>query len=279
MLSCNKKRQLLRKETTARLSLYLNPMRFIKITVGTCCCIQQTMVGSATALFCRPEYSGWRNHLCNSNRVFTPCRLSALRIKIFRNPLPKYHRSPLGYPKVCKKSSSRTIMMKYLNTFNDFHGAHTCPIQKNPQTQAGIWVPPTWDREPTGMLATERPREGLAACPRWEVPVSRRSAEVRPGTGREAGLGHSTAFNGFDQGFTGGWVYLLRHAASTSLYAHPKHPCFVRSQEVHPTPGELCETGRVSFDQFSIEICPLTATTTHIYIAPHNQFWYKVLLS
>jgi len=27
-------------------------------------------------------------------------------------------------------------MMKYLSTFNDFHGAHTCPIQKNPQTQA-----------------------------------------------------------------------------------------------------------------------------------------------
>ena len=48
----------------------------------------------------------------------------------------------------------------------------------------------------------------------------------------------------FCGGFAGSWVYLLRHAASTSLYAHPKHPCFVRSKEVHPAPCELCESER-----------------------------------
>ena len=117
-------------------------MRFIKITVGTCCCVQQTMVGSATALFCRPEYSGWRNHLCNSNRVFTPCRLSALRIKMPQNPLPKYLRSPLGYSKVYKKSSGQTGTAKYHNIFNSFHESPEGSIQKNPQTQAGMRVPP-----------------------------------------------------------------------------------------------------------------------------------------
>ena len=45
--------------------------------------------------------------------------------------------------------------------------------------------------------------DGLEACPRGEVPVARRSVEVRPETGREAGLGHGTGLSGFDQGFTG----------------------------------------------------------------------------
>ena len=90
--------------------------------------------------------------------------------------------------------------------------------------------------------------------------------EVRPGTGREAGLGHGleacprrevpvsrrsvgTGLTGFDQGFTGSWVYLLRHAVNTSMWAHPKLPCFVRSKEVHPTPGELCESERSKSDR------------------------------
>ena len=38
--------------------------------------------------------------------------------------------------------------------------------------------------------------------------MSRHSVEVRPGTGREAGLGHGTGLKGFDWGCTGSWVYL-----------------------------------------------------------------------
>jgi len=37
-------------------------------------------------------------------------------------------------------------------------------------------------------------------------------------------------------------MFLPRRAVNTSLYAHPKHPCFVRSWEEHPTPAELCES-------------------------------------
>jgi len=38
---------------------------------------------------------------------------------------------------------------------------------------------------------------------------------------------------------------------NTSLYAHPKHPCFVRSWEERPAPGELCKPDRdvVSIDK------------------------------
>ena len=51
-----------------------------------------------------------------------------------------------------------------------------------------------------------------------EVPVSRRSVEVRPGTGREAGLGHGTGLKEFSsRGFAGSWVYLLRHASRPSM--------------------------------------------------------------
>ena len=79
---------------------------------------------------------------------------------------------------------------------------------------------------------------GLEACRRGEVPVSRRSV--------------GTSLRGFDWGFAGSRVYLLRHAVNTSMWAHPKHPCFVRSKEVHPTPGELCESGRRKFDWLPI---------------------------
>ena len=126
----------------------------------------------------------------------TPCRLSALRIKMSQNPLPKYLRSPLGYSKVCKKSSGRTSMMKYLNTFNHFHNAHACPIQKNPHTQAGIWVPAPWNREPTGRRRPSGPRTGLKRVPGGRYPC--------PGDSVGTGL------SGFDQGFAGSWVYPLR---------------------------------------------------------------------
>ena len=115
---------------------------------------------------------------------------------------------------------------------------------------------------------------------RGRVPPSetfKNREEVRPGTGREAGLGRvfeehigtyllrvseggtrllmrdpgtrvkpewtglPRDFVPFCRGFAASWVYLLRHAVNTSMWAHPKHPCFVRSKEVHPTPGELCE--------------------------------------
>ena len=64
------------------------------------------------------------------------------------------------------------------------------------EAQAGMWVPPPWDREPTGMSAPERPTDGLEACPKGEAPVARRSA----GTGVEESV----------QGFAGSWVLLLR---------------------------------------------------------------------
>ena len=61
-----------------------------------------------------------------------------------------------------------------------------------------------------------------------------------------------TGLKRFDWGFAGSWVYLLRHAVNTSMWAHPKHPCFVRSKEVHPTPGELCEIERANLDRLSV---------------------------
>jgi len=108
-------------------------------------------------------------------------------------------------------------------------------------------VPPAWDREPTGKSATERPMDGLEACPKREVPVARRSV--------------GSFLAGFDWGFAGSWMFLPRHAVNTSLYAHPKHPCFVRSWEEHPTPAELCESGRGAStrSQFSSIIwCPFS---------------------
>ena len=62
----------------------------------------------------------------------------------------------------------------------------------------------------------------------------------------------STGLIGFDQGFAGSCVYLLRHAVITSMWAHPKHPCFVRSQEVHTAPSELCEIERGRFNRLPL---------------------------
>jgi len=147
------------------------------------------MGGSATALFCRPEYSGWRNHLCNSNRVFDPLPAIIIADQDISEPPPKIPRSPLGYPKVCKKSSGRTIMMKYLNTINVFHSAHTCPgdsvgtgLSGFDQGLAGSWVyllrhasRPSMARSGADVLSAHGPRRYTqlpANCARLEVVAS-----------------------------------------------------------------------------------------------------------
>ena len=89
--------------------------------------------------------------------------------------------------------------------------------------QAGVWAPPPWDREPTGKSATERAMDGLEACPKGEVPVTRRSVEVRPQSGREAGLGHST--------------FLLEssvHTLCKTERLRAAHPCALSRSTAHP---------------------------------------------
>ena len=112
-----------------------------------------------------------------------------------------------------------------------------------------------------GHVGAQAPHGRACSVSQGKLPVARRSVEVRPGTGREAGLGHGTGLKGFDWGFTGSWVYLLRHAVNTSMWAHPKHPCFVRSKEVHPTPGDLCESARRKFDWLPLLTFYIEATS------------------
>jgi len=80
------------------------------------------------------------------------------------------------------------------------------------------------------MSAPERPRDGLAACHRVEVPVARRSVSAeliemefdmqcnpeRLRAAHPCALSRSTA-HPVHKGFTGSWVFLLRHAARPSL--------------------------------------------------------------
>jgi len=102
-------------------------------------------------------------------------------------------------------------------------------------SQAGMRVTSPWDREPTGMSAPERAMDGLEACPKGKLPVARRSA--------------GTGLSGFDWGFVGSWVVLLKHATSTSMWPlGRRRPVGSRFQEDYPTPDELCEFARSGFD-------------------------------
>ena len=74
--------------------------------------------------------------------------------------------------------------------------------------------PETVSRQEVGAQA---PHGRACSVSQGKLPVARRSVEVRPETGREAGLGHGTGLEEFDQGFAGSWVYLLRHASRPSL--------------------------------------------------------------
>jgi len=117
------------------------------------------------------------------------------------------------------------------------------------------------------MSATERLRDELAACPKVEVPVARRSV--------------STFLKGFDQGFTGSWVRLLRLATSTSMWSlGRRHPCRLTVSGGVPNPRRIVralnEPLRMSF---RLAGTPTIVARTNFYIAPSWQFWYKALLS
>ena len=114
-------------------------------------------------------------------------------------------------------------------------------------------VPPPWDREPTGRRRPSDPGMGLKRVPRGRYPCRGGSVEVRPGTGRKAGLGHGTGFKEFDQGFAASWVFLLRHAARPSMARSGADiPVGSRSQEEYPTPCELCEIERGGFNRLPL---------------------------
>ncbi len=96
-------------------------------------------------------------------------------------------------------------------------------------------VPPAWDREPTGRWRPSGPGMGLKRVPGGRYPCRGDSVST------------------FDGGFAASWVYLLRHASSSSMSrSGADFPVGSRSQEVYPTPCELCESGRCGFNRLTL---------------------------